>query len=182
MSSMELWNLGTLERNPWNHLEPVEPFGTGTNPVPMDDAYIVALTLLSARELSESQLRTRLKKREFEADEIDAAVARLKEDRTLDDRRVAGAIARMESAIKHRGRARVIQKVRQAGIDSDVAEQAVQAVFEEIDEDALLDGAIARRLRGKSAGELDERGRARLIRGLAAQGFGLDAIFKKLKN
>ena len=148
----------------------------------MADAYTTALTLLSARELSEAQLRTRLKRRQIDDDDIEAAVSRLKADGTLNDRRVAGAIARMESAIKHRGRARVIQKVRQAGIDSDVAEQAVQAVFEEIDEDALLEGAIARRLRGKSAGELDERSRARLIRGLAAQGFGLDAIFRKLKT
>ncbi len=68
------------------------------------DAYTVALTLLSARELSEAQLRTRLKRRELDADDIDAAIARLKADRTLNDRRVALAIARMESAIKHRGR------------------------------------------------------------------------------
>jgi regulatory protein len=146
------------------------------------DAYITALTLLSARELSEAQLRTRLKRREIDDEDIDAAVSRLKADRTLDDRRVALAIARMESAIKHRGRARVIQKVRQAGIDGEIAEQAVQAVFEEVDEDALLDRAFEKRLRGKTPSDLDEKGRAKLVRGLAAQGFGLDAIFKKLKS
>jgi len=147
----------------------------------MEDAYIVALTLLSARELSEAQLRTRLKRREFEADVIDAAVARLKEDRTLDDRRVALAVARMESAIKHRGRSRVIQKIRQAGIDSDTAEDAVQEVFEEVDENALLDRALERRLRGKAPKELDDKGRARVVRGLVAQGFRLEAILKKMK-
>ena len=147
----------------------------------MEDAYIVAVTLLSARELSEAQLRTRLKRREFEADVIDAAVARLKEDRTLDDRRVALAVARMESAIKHRGRSRVIQKIRQAGIDSDTAEDAVQEVFEEVDENALLDRALERRLRGKAPKELDDKGRARVIRGLVAQGFRLEAILKKMK-
>jgi len=146
------------------------------------DAYLVALTMLSARELSEAQLRTRLKRREFNADAIDAAVARLKEDRTLNDRRVALALARMESAIKHRGRARVIQKIRQAGIDGDTAEDAVREVFEEVDESALLDRAIERRLRGKAPKELDDRGRARVVRGLVAQGFHLDAIFKKLKS
>ena len=148
----------------------------------MADAYTVALTLLSARELSEAQLRTRLKRRQIDADDVDAAVTRLKSDGTLNDRRVAGAIARIESGIKHRGRARVIQKVRQAGIDSDVAEQAVQAVFEEIDEDALLEQAMTRRLRGKSKKELDDKARARLVRGLVAQGFQLDAVFKKLKS
>ena len=147
----------------------------------MEDPYIVALTLLSARELSEAQLRTRLKRREFEAGAIDAAIARLKEDRTLDDRRVALALARMESAIRHRGRSRVIQKIRQAGINSDTAEAAVQEVFEEVDENALLGRALEKRLRGKTAKELDEKGRARVVRGLVAQGFRLEAILKKMK-
>ena len=53
------------------------------------DAFTVALTLLSARELSETQLRTRLKRRQIDADDIDAAVSRLKADGTLNDRRVA---------------------------------------------------------------------------------------------
>ena len=148
----------------------------------MEDPYIVALRLLSARELSEAQLRTRLKRREFEADDIDSAINRLKADGTLNDRRVAGAIARMETSIKHRGRSRVIQKIRQAGIDGDTADAATEQAFEDIDEDQLLDHAMTRRLRGKTPRELDEKARARLVRGLAAQGFGLDAIFKKLRS
>ena len=147
----------------------------------MADAYIVALTLLSARELSEAQLRTRLKRRQIDDNDIDAAVSRLKADGTLNDRRVALALARMECAIKHRGRSRVIQKIRQAGIDSDTAEDAVQEVFEEVDENALLDRALERRLRGKTPKELDDKGRARIVRGLVAQGFRLEAILKKMK-
>ncbi len=147
----------------------------------MADAYIAALTLLSARELSETQLRARLKRKEFDAAAIDEVVTRLKEDRTLDYRRVALALARMESAIKHRGRSRVIQKVRQAGISSDTTEDAVREVFEEVDENALLDRALERRLRGKAPKELDDKGRARVVRGLVAQGFRLEAIPKKMK-
>jgi regulatory protein len=148
----------------------------------MADAYIVALTLLSARELSEAQLRARLKRRQMDGDEIDAAVSRLKSEGTLNDRRVALALARMESAIRHRGRARVLQKIRQAGIDGDVAESAVREVFEEVDESALLDRALERRLRGQSPGILDDKARARIVRALAGQGFQLDAIFKKLRT
>jgi regulatory protein len=145
------------------------------------DAFTVALTLLSARELSETQLRARLVRRKLEPHDIDRAIARLKEDRTLDDRRVARAIARMESEIKHRGRARVIQKIRQAGIDGDTAEDAVREVFEDVDEDALLERAMTRRLRGKTPRDLDDKGRARVVRGLMAQGFRLEAVLKKLK-
>ena len=147
----------------------------------MADAYIVALTLLSARELSEAQIRTRLKRRQIDDDDIDAAVSRLKADGTLNDRRVALALARMESAIKHRGRSRVIQKIRQAGIDGDTAEDAVREVFEDVDESALLDRALERRLHGKAPKELDDKGRARVVRGLVAQGFRLEAILKKMK-
>ena len=147
----------------------------------MADAYTLALTFLSARELSEAQLRTRLRKRKLEEADIAAAIARLKEDGTLNDRRVAMAVGRMESAIKGRGRARAIQKIRQAGIDSDTADAAVREIFEEVDEEALLDQAIARKLRGKTATELDDKGKARIVRALAGQGFRLDAILKRLK-
>jgi SOS response regulatory protein OraA/RecX len=62
---------------------------------PPRSAYSVALTLLSARELSETQLRARLTRRQHDADDIDKAIAHLKADRTLDDHRVARALARM---------------------------------------------------------------------------------------
>ena len=146
----------------------------------MADAYITALTLLSARELSETQLRARLTRRQHDSGDIDRAIARLKEDRTLDDRRVARALARMETSIKHRGRARVIQKIRQAGISAAIAEDAVKEIFEDVDENDLLDRALDRRLRGTSPRDLDERGRAKIVRGLMAQGFRLESILKKL--
>ena len=147
----------------------------------MPDAYTIALTLLSARELSEAQLRARLARRKLDPADINPAIERLKADGTLNDRRVAMALARMESSIKHRGRARVLQKVRLAGIDGDTAEDAVRAVFEDVDENALLDRALERRLRGKAPRDLDEKGRARLVRGLAAQGFSLERILQKLR-
>lgn len=145
------------------------------------DAYIAALNMLSARELSEAQLRTRLTRRKLDPTDISAALARLKQDGTLNDRRVARAIARMESEIKHRGRARVIQKIRQAGIDADTAEDAVREVFEDVDENDLLARAMDRRLRGKSRHDLDEKHRAKIIRALLAQGFRLENILKRLK-
>lgn len=138
--------------------------------------------MLSARELSESQLRTRLKRRKFDDDDIEAAVSRLKADRTLNDRRVATAIARMESSIKHRGRARVIQKIRQAGINSDTADDAVREVFQDVDETELLDRAFERKMRGKTVKDLDEKGRARIVRALVGQGFSFDAVMKRLRK
>lgn len=145
------------------------------------DAYTIALTLLSARELSETQLRTRLKRRKIDDHAIDSAVSRLKADGTLNDRRVATALARMESAIKGRGRGRIIQRIRQAGIDGDIADDAVREVFADVDEDELLQRALDRRLRGRTPKDLDDKTHARIVRALAGQGFRLEAILKKLR-
>ena len=147
----------------------------------MADAYLTALTLLGSRELSELQLRTRLRRRKFDQDAIDEAIARLKEDGTLNDRRVAVAAARLESSVRHRGRARVLQKIRQLGIESSTAEAAVGEVFADVDETALLDRAIERRLRGQTAKDLDERMRAKIVRALVGQGFSIEAILKRLR-
>jgi regulatory protein len=146
------------------------------------DAYTLALTLLSSRELSETQLRARLRKRKIDNEQIESAVSRLKQDRTLNDRRVAVAIARMESVIKHRGRARIVQKIRQAGIDADIADEAIREVFQEVDESELLDRAFERKMRGKTVKDLDDKGRARIVRALVGQGFPFDAVLKRLKK
>lgn len=146
------------------------------------DAYTAALTLLAVRELSERQLRDRLARRGYGEADIDNAVARLRADGTLSDRRVALATARREGALRHRGRARALQKVLGLGIDRDTAEAAVEEVFAELDESTLLDRALARRLRGRAPRALDERTRAKLVRSLAAQGFALDAILRKLER
>jgi SOS response regulatory protein OraA/RecX len=44
-----------------------------------------------------------------------------------------------------------------------------------------LDQAIERKLRGKASKDLDEKGKARIVRALAGQGFRIDAILKKLR-
>jgi regulatory protein len=145
------------------------------------DAYTTALTLLSRRELSVAQLRQRLARRKFESREIEDAIARLTEDNSLDDRRVAVAAARLEGTIKNRGRRRVLQRVQQMGVSASVAKGAVDEVFADIDEKALLDRAIDKKLKSANPRELDEKAKARLVRSLAGQGFDLDQIYERLR-
>jgi regulatory protein len=146
------------------------------------DAYTTALTLLGRRELSARQLRDRLTRRQFAADEIETVIERLLRDRTLDDHRVALAAARLAAAIKGRGRRRVLQYVQQLGVSSEVAATAVSEVFGELNEAALLDRAIERRLKGTPVVSLDARGRARLIRQLITQGFEPAVVFARLRR
>jgi regulatory protein len=146
------------------------------------DAYTTALTLLGRRELSAKQLRDRLIRRQFPAEEVDTVIDRLRSDRTLDDRRVALASARMAASIKGRGRRRVLQYVQQLGVASDLATAAVAEVFAEVDEAALLDRAIAKRLKDTPVAGLDAKGKARLIRQLVTQGFEPAAVFARLRR
>jgi len=146
-----------------------------------DRAYVVALTLLSRRELAEAQLRTRLLKRKFDEDDIDAALARLREERALDDRRTALACARTEVRLRHRGRARVVRQIESLGIARDVARDAVAEVFAELDEDALLEQALERRLRhGMSL--KDPKVVQRVHRYLLGQGFNPTSVTALLRR
>jgi regulatory protein len=138
--------------------------------------------MLGQRELSEAQVRTRLARRGCDADAITNALERLKRDRTLDDGRVARAAARLEAGIRHRGPARVRQRLQSMGLADDVVQKAVTEAFEDVDELALLDAAFERRLRGRELAELDDKARARLVRGLVGQGFSFGAVLRKVRK
>jgi regulatory protein len=142
-------------------------------------AYVEGLKMLARRELSEAQLRQRLARRAYPADDIDAAVTRLKDERALDDERTAGAIARTQTALKRRGRARVVQQIVRAGIAPAVARRAADAVFGEIDPDQLMEAALTKRLGGRTA-IADDRERARLYRYLVGQGFDAERVLHAL--
>ena len=146
------------------------------------DAYTLALTWLARRELSIRQIRDRLARRDVPPDQIDDAIARLTADRTLDDRRVALAAARTDAVIHRRGRRRVLQHLQQIGIDREAAATAVDEVFGDLDEVALLDQAISRSLRGQSAKALDRKGLARIVRRLIGQGFEPGAVYARLRR
>jgi regulatory protein len=146
------------------------------------DAYTSALNLLARRELSARQLRERLARRKFEPDEIERVLTRLTADGTVNDRRVALACARTDAAVRGHGRRRILQHVQQLGVSAEVAAEAVSEVFGDVDERALLDSAIERRLRGASLGTLDQKAKARLVRHLVARGFEPSAVFSRLRR
>src|SRR5207244_7951720 len=112
------------------------------------NAYLDALKMLARRELSEAQIRQRLARREHADDDIDAAVERLRTERAIDDRRVAGAIARTQSSLKRRGKLRIRREIEHAGIASATARSAVDEVFADVDADALLEESLSKRMCG----------------------------------
>ena len=136
--------------------------------------------MLGRRELSEAQVRQRLARRGHEPDAVDAAIARLREERAIDDARVAEAIARSQTSIRRRGKQRVLRQIESAGIAPSTAQRAVDEVFGGLDPDALVEASLAKRLRGRQR-IADQAEFRRLYRYLIGQGFEPDRILRALK-
>jgi SOS response regulatory protein OraA/RecX len=150
-------------------------------PADSERAYVVGLKLLAMRELGEAQLRERLSRRHFDANDVDAAVTRLRAERALDDSRTAGAYARTEANLRGRGRFRVLRRLQAMGIAPEVAKAAVGEAFADLDDAECVERALARRLRH---GETLENPKiaARMYRYLLAQGFSAQDIGSVLRR
>ena len=136
--------------------------------------------MLARRELTERQIRERLARRGYEPGHIDDAIGRLRSERALDDARVARAMAHSEVAIKRHGRLRAQRQLEAAGVAGPLARAALDDVFSSVDHDALIEAALARRLRhGRTID--DEAGFRRLYRFLVGQGFESDLVLRTLK-
>jgi regulatory protein len=144
-------------------------------------AYLDALHLLAARELTEAECRARLRDRDHSDDEIDAAVGHLLETGALDDERVARAFARTAAKVKGRGRLRVQRELAAKGVSREIVGAAVGEVFGEMDERRLVAEALRKRLRGRTA-IADRAEAARLYQHLVRQGFTPGAVVAALRQ
>jgi regulatory protein len=151
------------------------------SPEPEASAYVDGLKMLGRRELSEAQVRQRLARKGHEPDAVDAAIERLRAERAIDDVRVAEAIAHTETTVHRRGKLRVRRQIEQAGIAPATARHAIDGVFESIDDETLLEEALARRLRARDR-LADEAEFLRLFRYLVGQGFEPDRVLTALRK
>ena len=132
-----------------------------------------ALRLLAGRDLTTAQLRGRLLRRGLPADEVERTLDRLTRAGLLDDARTAAAHARRAVQVKLRGRDRARRELDALGIDPEAADRALAAVFDEVDEAAVLERAIARRVEGPVRTRAEFR---RLHGALVRQGFAPDEV------
>ncbi len=140
-------------------------------PLSVQAACALALGWLAGRDLSAVEIQLRLKKRGCPDDIIHRAIEHLRFTRAVDDERVAMSRARLESSLRGRGPDRVLLRLRSIGIDLETARRAVAAVFEEVDRDALLERALARRLKGPAALLRTPAEYRRVFAALVRQGF-----------
>ena len=137
--------------------------------------------MLARREHSELQVRQHLARKRHAPAAIDDAIARLREERAIDDERAAEAIARAATSVRGRGRLRVQMEIERAGIAKAIARRAVNEVFDTIEDDALMEASLARRL-GSRTTIADDREFHRLYRYLIGQGFESDRVLKALES
>jgi len=83
-------------------------------------------------------------------------------------------------AVKRRGKLRIRRQIELAGIGPATARRAIEAVFEAVDDEALLQASLAKRLRGRHR-IADAAEFRRLYRYLIVQGFEPDRVLSALK-
>lgn len=144
-------------------------------------AATAGLVLLGRRELTSSQLRERLLRKGYPDSSVSEAIDRLTARGLIDDARAAGARARHGVVVHRRGRARVLREVKSTGVTDETARRAVDAAFDDVDEDRMLREALQRKLRGTAIPK-EPRDRQRLYGWLLRQGFEAHRIQRVLRG
>ena len=175
-------------------MTPVEP--------PSEALLNAALHLLAARSRGVEELRGRLRRKGFEAQEVSNCLSWLQERDLLDDAAFSRALVRDRLNFSPRGASLLKQELARKGISPSVAEEAVDSVFlEEGASEAGLAELAARKWVRKQGPRLltllledrfskdREKARRRLYAYLARRGFrgedtrtGMDAGFDEARK
>ena len=130
-----------------------------------------ALSLLGYRTRAKGELRERLGRAGYSGETVAVVIARLEELGYLDDEEFARSLAR-EDAHKKYGPRRILGDLRRAGVDEEVAREAVDEAFAERSE-YLTALAIARRRYNKEEKGSDTQAR-RVYGFLMRRGYSAD--------
>ena len=132
-------------------------------------AFADAMAMLARRDYSAAQLRTKLAQRGQSADDIEAALARLREDGYLDDARVADSIIRRRSGTGW-GPQRVQSELGAQGVAGDLGRSRM--VEADVDWESVATDALRQRLRGAAPPD-DRDARNKLLGWMMRRGFSL---------
>ena len=149
-----------------------------------DALWSYALRVLAGRAHSTGELREKLRRRAARVEDVDDVLARLKQDGYLDDRRFAESFAAARLANDRFGRGRVLQDLRQQRVAPALAEKTVRQVYEDVDEQKLIEEWIRRKYRAAEREGLfqEEKDLAAAYRRLLRAGFRTGEILRALKK
>lgn len=134
--------------------------------------------LLSMRAYSESELRSKLRAKQFADDLIERALSDLRETGLVNDRQFAETFVRSRMSAGQSGRRRLEWELRSHGVDRQVVAESLAEVGEESEYPLALEVA-ARRLE-RLRGEEPEAQRRKIALFLQRRGFAYENISKVL--
>lgn len=149
-----------------------------------DELWKYALKLLSGRAYSSGEFREKLKRRAARETDVDTTIARLKDLGYLNDQRFAESFAAARLAGEKFGKTRVLRDLRQRRVAPSLAERTVRKVYQDVDEQALIEDWIRRKYRTAPREGLfaEEKDLAAAYRKLARAGFRTGEIVRALKR
>jgi regulatory protein len=144
--------------------------------------YEYAVGALARRMRTVAELKRLMRQRNISGDKeqvIDAVVARLKEQRYLNDTHYATMYSSFRRDSDKLGRQRVISDLKIKGVHADVIEKTVATAYDGVNEEQLARQFLAKKRLKKPSSEKES---ARIFRALARAGFRSSTIFKILKK
>ncbi|HZS44198.1 MAG TPA: regulatory protein RecX [Blastocatellia bacterium] len=146
----------------------------------------LAYKLLGAKSRSEKELRDRLLEKRWDESAamqaaVDKVIARLKELRYIDDRLYAYDYAHSRVAVRPLGKARVARDLARKKVSRQVADEAMNLVFDETSEENLIDKAIERRVRIRGTPATREEAK-KLFDHLLRLGFSYELVSSKVRR
>jgi regulatory protein len=143
-----------------------------------------ALRVLAGRAHSSGELRQKLRNRAAKASDVDGVLARLKDHGYLDDKKFAEGFAAARLENQQLGKTRVIQELRQRRVAPAVAERTVQKIYQNVNEEELIEEVIRRKFRRAPRENLfqDQKELASAYRKLLRAGFRSASALKVLKR
>jgi regulatory protein len=123
-------------------------------------------------------MRNKVGKQEHGELLVDVVIARLKQERYLNDTTYAESYSRYRKENEGFGRMRVVQDLKIKGVHGDIIEKVVGAAYNDVNEEHLARAYLQRKRVAKPA---NQKQAARAFRMLTRAGFGSRVIFRILK-
>lgn len=142
-----------------------------------EKAYQQALLFLGYRARSEAEVRKNLEKHEIPSAAIEETLARLREERLLNDSKFAQDWVANRSEFRPRSKRALVIELRRKGLD----DSAIQSATGAVDEEALAYAAAEKRVRRLEELEWNEF-RKKLGEFLARRGFAYEVIAPTVKK
>ncbi|MGZ4840078.1 MAG: regulatory protein RecX [Terriglobales bacterium] len=158
-------------------------FGRGKKLDTEAQLYEYAVGALARRMRSVAELK-RLLRRRVEPGElgdtlVELIIAKLKEQRYLNDAQYASTYSSLRRENDKFGRRRVITDLKSRGVHSEVIDKAIAGTYENVNEEKLAREYLRRKRLPKPS---DQKQAARIFRSLLRAGFGTRTIIAILKK